>query len=244
VSAAGQDDETVSAHHRHEGLIVEDQRVGLPPAMPVGLVPRKAALELRGPVDLAGHQQRALEQEGGLALLDDLEACALQCTLARRGKLDRVTSGEREAAASPELRVDQDGHVRAPELADQAVHARDVIPMTVAEDDDVDVSGGQLEPAHVLHEAVGGPTGVEEHAGLTVALGDCHQRGEPVLGTQRVVGVTACEEGCRHPWRGPHRGPLCRTFVGEQRVGHVVHQRGHRDRVDGFECDRRHDPPP
>jgi hypothetical protein len=54
VSAAGQDDETVSAQHRHEGLIVEDQRVGLPPTMPVGLVPRKAAFEFRGPVDFAG----------------------------------------------------------------------------------------------------------------------------------------------------------------------------------------------
>ena len=77
VAAAGQDDQAVAAHHRHERLVVEDQRVGLPLAIPVGLVPGKAALELRGPVDLAGHQQRAVEQEGGLALLDDLEARAL-----------------------------------------------------------------------------------------------------------------------------------------------------------------------
>lgn len=185
----------------------------------------------------------AVEQEGWLALLDDFEARALQCVPARRGKLDRVTSGERETAARPELRVDQDGHVRAPEFAHQPVHARDVIPMTVAEHDGVDVTGRQVEPAHVLHEAVGCPAGVEENAGLPVALCDCHEHGEPVLGAQRVIGVTAREEGCRHPWRGRHGGPLRWTLVGEQRVGDVVHERGHRDCVHGLERDRLDHPP-
>ena len=162
-------------------------------------MPGKAAFEFRRPVDLAGHQQRAVEQEGGLALLDDLEARGLQRVFARRGKLDGITSGEREPASRPELRVDQDGHVGPAELAHQPVHTRDVIPMTVAEDDDVDVGGGQVEPAHVLDEAVGRPAGVEEQAGLSVALGDRHQRGEPVLGAERVVGVTACEQWCGDP---------------------------------------------
>ena len=204
--------------------------------------PGKAAFEFRGPVDLAGHQQRAVEQEGGLALLEDLEARSLQRALARRGQLDRVAAGERETAASPELGVDQNGHVPAPELAHQTIHARGVVPMTVAEHDDVDVAGRQLEPAHVLDEAVRRPARIEQHAGLPIALCDRHQRGEPVLGAQRVIGLTAREKARRHPWRGRHGGPSRRTLVGKERVGHVVHQHGDRERVDGLKRNRLHRP--
>jgi hypothetical protein len=54
VTAAGQHDEAASAHVRDEGLIVEDQRIGLPASVPVGLVGREAPLERGRAVDLAG----------------------------------------------------------------------------------------------------------------------------------------------------------------------------------------------
>ncbi len=59
-------------------LVVEDQRVGLPVAVAVGLEQRVSALELGRAVDLAGDEQRAVEQERRLPLLDDVEAGALE----------------------------------------------------------------------------------------------------------------------------------------------------------------------
>ena len=41
--------------------------------------------------------------------------------------------------------------------------------MTAAEHDDVYVAGGELEPPHVLREAVGRPARVEEPAGGSTA---------------------------------------------------------------------------
>ncbi len=58
---------------RHQGMVVENQRSGLPPLLLVGLVDGEALLELGRAVDLAGDQQRAIEQERAPSLLDDLE---------------------------------------------------------------------------------------------------------------------------------------------------------------------------
>jgi hypothetical protein len=65
-------------HVDDHGLVVEDQRVGLPPARPLCLVEREAGLEIAGAVHLAGDQHAASEQEGGPAVLDHLEAAVGQ----------------------------------------------------------------------------------------------------------------------------------------------------------------------
>ena len=207
VPAAGQDDEAASAHPRHERLVVEDQRVGLPRAVPMRLVPGEPAFEARAAVHLAGHEQRPVEEERRLSLLHDLEARALQGAPARRGELDRVPARERETAAAPELRVDQHGHVRAPEPSHQPVHARDVIPVTVAEHDDVDVGGRQSQAAHVLHEAVGRPSRVEEDARLPVPLGDGHERA-------RTRARRAARRRCPRPRGGVPRSAARRSSRG------------------------------
>ena len=63
VPAAGENDEAATAHAHHEGLVVEDQRVGLPVRVAVGLVDGEALLEVRRAVDLAG--DRAPSRRGG-----------------------------------------------------------------------------------------------------------------------------------------------------------------------------------
>ena len=50
VAAPGEHHESAPADVDHQRLLVEDQRVGLPPPVAPGLVVRQAALELRGAV--------------------------------------------------------------------------------------------------------------------------------------------------------------------------------------------------
>jgi len=242
MAAAGEDHQAAPTHLRDEGLVVEDQRIGLPRPVAVGLVTREALLEVRRPVDLAGHQQRAVEQKRGLALLDDLEARPLERALARRRQLDGITAGQRQPATAPELGMDEDGNVGPAELPDQPVHPGGVIPVTVAQHDHVDVARRDLQPAHVLDQAVRCPSGIEQDPRLAVALGDRHQTREAVLGPQGVARPASFDESRRHPGLRPqpHRRPLRRTLVDEQHVGHVVDQRGDRQRVDGLERKRFH----
>jgi hypothetical protein len=105
-------------------------------------VDREAPLELGGAVDLARDQERAVEKEGGLLLLDDLEARPLEGAPARSWQLDRVAPGQGQPPAAPELGVDEDGNLRPTQLAYETVHPGRVIPVTVAQHDDVDVARG------------------------------------------------------------------------------------------------------
>jgi hypothetical protein len=77
VAAAAEDDEAAFGRAQHHRLVVQDQRVGLPAALPECLASTEASLELRGAIDLARDQHRAVEQDGGPALLDDPEPGAL-----------------------------------------------------------------------------------------------------------------------------------------------------------------------
>ena len=122
--------------------------------------------------------------------------------------------------------MDQNRRARAAEPAYEPVHPGDVVPMTVAEDDHVDIAGREVKAAHVLDQPVRRATRIEEHVRLAAALVDGHERGEAVLGAQRVVGVAADVQSRREARRGRHRRPLGGTLIREQRVGHVVHERG------------------
>src|SRR3972149_6673494 len=136
-------------------------------------------------------QRLVVQEERGLSLLDDLEAGADQRRLAGGGKLYRLTAGDEDAAAAPELRVDDHRQVGPPEGAGEAIEAGGVVEVAVAEDDDLDVLGRQAEPAHVFDEPVGSEAGVEQQtAGLTRRL-DGHGGGGPALGAEGVRRLTA-----------------------------------------------------
>jgi hypothetical protein len=66
--------------------------------------------------------------------------------------------------------------------------------VTVAEHDDVDVLGGELEPAHVLDEPVRGEPGVEQDTSGAARFLDRDEAREAVLGARRVAGQAAVEE--------------------------------------------------
>ena len=101
---------------------------------------RKAALETRCAVDLAGNQQRPVQQERGPLLLDDLKAGALEGAAAGRRQHQRLAARKRESAATPELWMDEHGDVGFAQRPDQPVHAGDVVEVAVAEHDHLDVA--------------------------------------------------------------------------------------------------------
>ena len=99
---------------------------------------------------------------------------APQRALARRGQFDRLAAREDDAATAPELGVDQDGHAGAPERSREPVHARGVIPVAVAEHDDVDVARDSSS-RRMLSTS---PSGVRPASNSTRAIrppGDRHQ---------------------------------------------------------------------
>jgi len=63
VATAGQHDQTPAPHVYDEGLVVDDQRVGLPAPVAPGLVEGHALFELGRAVDLTGDQHAAVQQE-------------------------------------------------------------------------------------------------------------------------------------------------------------------------------------
>src|SRR4029077_13971820 len=121
-----------------ERLVVEHQRVGLPAPVEPGLLGRGAWLVARGPGHLAGDQHGPAEQEAGLAFLDDVETRPDQGAAAGGGDLPRFAAGQLQAAAAPEVRVDQHRQVDPADRADQPVDAGGVIEVAVAAHDGLD----------------------------------------------------------------------------------------------------------
>jgi hypothetical protein len=204
VATAAEHEEAAVAHTRHERLVVEDQRIGLP-ASAVHLMSLEAGLELGRTVDLAGDQHGAVEQERRLLLFDDLEAGAFQRRAAGRRKLDRIEPGEADPSAGPELRVDQHREVPAAERFRHALHSRDVVPVAVAQDDRLDIAERQSQPADVFRDAAGCDARIEQQRALAPVLLDAHECGEAGLGDQRV----------RNPSRRERRGHA-RNGAGER----------------------------
>src|SRR5262245_9529553 len=73
---AREDQRTDASPRRCGRLVVEDQRVGLPVPVALGLV--QTLLEVCGQLDFAGDQHAAVEEERRLSPLDDLEALGLE----------------------------------------------------------------------------------------------------------------------------------------------------------------------
>ena len=85
VAAAGDDDQTPVAQVGHQRLIVVHQGVGLPFPVTKGLLDGQPLLELRGALDLPGHQQVTVEQGRWLPFLDHPEAGGADLLQAGRG---------------------------------------------------------------------------------------------------------------------------------------------------------------
>ena len=172
---------------------------------PVGLVAGEAALELGGPVDLAGDEQRAVEQERRLRAPRRSRSRPLERAAARRRQLHRLAAGKRDAAAAPELGVDEHRErSRGPSSRDQAVHARSMWSQCPWLSTTTSMSrGDDLEAAHVLDQPVGGDPGVEQHAGLAAAFGDVDEarRTRARRAERRPRGAPSANAGLASPGR-------------------------------------------
>src|SRR4051812_6528030 len=113
----------------------------------------------------------------------------------------------------------------------------DVVEVPVTEDDRLDVARRELQAPHVLDDPVGRDAGVEQDGVPAVAPGQRDERGEAVLGAQRVERLAAVEHGSRDARARAERWPLCGPLVVEQDVRDVVDERRDRQRVDGLEGD-------
>ncbi len=121
-----------------------------------------------------------------MLFLDDLEARALECGAAGRRQLGRLEARDGDAPASPEGGVDEYGKVPSSELLRDSLHPGDVVPVTVAEHDRLDVSRQDLEPAHVLDDTGRRHARVEEDRPLATAGRDANERREARLGDQGI----------------------------------------------------------
>ena len=164
VAAAGQDNEAMASDGGHERLVVEDQRVGLPGSVPVRLVDGEPALELGRAVDLTGDQQRPVEQERRLLLLDDVKAGPWRAPLLVVGS----STGSLPGNAS--RRRDQNsGWISTGILGLPSAFVSPSMPVTWSQwpwlRTMMSISpGASSQTPHVLDQAVGREAGVEAGA--------------------------------------------------------------------------------
>src|SRR6185312_3635417 len=104
-----------------QGLVVEHKRVRLPGFRQPGLLRREPWLVAGHPRHLARDKYRAIQQEAGLLLLNDLEPGAAERLAAGGGYLARIRSWYDDPSASPEVRVDDHWQVGPAERPGQAI---------------------------------------------------------------------------------------------------------------------------
>ena len=135
------------------------------------------------------------------------------------------------------------GRFAASELLRDSLHPGDVVPVTVAEHDRLDLSRRDLEPAHVLDDTGRRDAGVEEDRPLAAAGRHANERREARLGDQRIgQAVVGDSRGHARPCEVVKPGRALHVLRREeQRVGHVVHQDRDPDGVDRRERDGGHE---
>jgi hypothetical protein len=131
VAAARHDDQALATYVGDQGLIVVDERVGLPIPVTKGFMEWEPRLEFRGALDLPGHQEAAIQEGRGLPSLDHLEAGGADLLLAGRGQLVGLLPGDGDPPSQPEVGMDDHPRPRRGSLR-QAVEARCVVEVTVA----------------------------------------------------------------------------------------------------------------
>src|SRR5919108_253813 len=128
VGASGDDHEALALHVHDHVLVVPDHRVRLPAAVRAGVVDREALLERGHALDLAGHQDRVVEQQRFRALLDQLETFPVEVAAAGRRQPQLRSGGEHDLALAPGLWVDDEwepcGAVSAKKALETAVVVR------------------------------------------------------------------------------------------------------------------------
>jgi hypothetical protein len=93
--------------------------------------------------------------------------------------------------------VEEYGKVPSSELLRDSLHPGDVVPVTVAEHDRLDVSRQDLEPAHVLDDTGRRHACVEEDRPLATAGRHANERREAGLGDQGIGQAVVGEgRGC------------------------------------------------
>src|SRR5205823_9615422 len=112
---------------------------------------------------------------------DDLEPGANECWPARRWQFEGVEPRDGDAASGPELRVDQDRQVGAPETVDEPGQTGRMVEVTMAAHDHLDVGRVAAQPSQILDTTVGRHPRVEQQLADDLAPPDLHQGREPVL---------------------------------------------------------------
>src|SRR5690348_13605738 len=78
VAAAGQDHEPLASDVYNNALVVPNPGVRLPPNVCPSLLQGESFLEIRGALDLPGHQHRSVEKQGWTSLLHYLPTLTQQ----------------------------------------------------------------------------------------------------------------------------------------------------------------------
>ena len=119
-----------------------------------------------------------------------------------------------------------------------------MVPVAVAEDDHLDVAGGDPQPPHVLDHSPRGHAGVEQKHALALALAEADERREARFCDQRV-GYAALRARARvgprdsaqqRPRSVDPRDPL---LVHQERIGQVVDEDRELDPIYGLKLDYR-----
>ena len=79
MPTSGHHDKPPASDMHHQRLLVGNQRIRFPPPVAPGFMVGKTPLEFRGAVNLAGDQNRTIEEQRRLPPFDYLEALGLQC---------------------------------------------------------------------------------------------------------------------------------------------------------------------
>ena len=242
VAAAAEHDQPAVAHASDQRLVVEDQRIGLPAVVAERLVPLEAGLELGRPVDLAGDQHRAVEEERWLALLDDLETGAFQRRAARRRELDRIEAREADPCAGSRTR---DGSAPAGSPRPSA-RATPSIPVTWSQwpwlSTITSTSPSESPSRRTFSTIPVGETPVSNSSVRSRPFFSTRTRAEKPGSAMRASGTPSGSEPRRDARNGAGQrlrpaDPRDRLLVGHQRIGDVVHQDRHPNAVDRLELD-------
>ncbi|TMM12295.1 MAG: hypothetical protein E6G01_16230, partial [Actinobacteria bacterium] len=121
-------------HVDHEGLVVEDQGIWHPLSIEPSLLDRVSGLIPGRASHLSGDEKGPIEEEARHGLLDDLEACTLECPTAGRRHLLGLQARQSVPPTTPEVRVDEDREVDPSEPSYQTIDAGGVVEMTMATD--------------------------------------------------------------------------------------------------------------
>ena len=154
MRATRDDDEALTLDVHNEILVVDDHGVGDPLIAGQGVVRRKPLLKFGHPLDLAGDQDRVVDEKAGPRLLDDLQALVLQVTLAGGRHVDLVSGRKHYLSLPPRLRVDDEGKLASTVSREESLEPAVMIAVAVRDRDGSELLWIDAHDIEVLGKAV------------------------------------------------------------------------------------------